>query len=404
MSARAALLALLLAACSGSDKPDDDTPADTGEPTPPGETGVVDDPSDSDRPNDTAPPEDTAPEIDTGPFDADGDGYVAAEDCDDEDADINPGATELCNDIDDDCDGLIDDDDDDVSGTSTWYDDDDDDGYGDPDDATESCDPPDGSTTDDSDCDDEDADTWPDAPEICDARDNDCDGDVDEGLHDNDVLLEIEDDKITKFERDGSGTSTYKLMSGATRSGGFRTMAVDADAGLGYAVGREDTSLYEIDVCSGRASKIGKTGLSSPCGLVIIEDGRLLGVIDATDTLVSYDMATGDGTTVAEITLDGDDYNLGYCGGAWDCATDSLFVYDRNEEALLTIDPDTAEITDLLYVGLGGSSTALEVDTESSTALVGSGGTVYEVDLETGDYVELGDLDGDDLAWFPECE
>ncbi len=50
--------------------------------------------------------------------DNDGDGYMVCEDdCDDSDPAVNPGATEICNGIDDDCDGEIDEG---VSGGQTW--------------------------------------------------------------------------------------------------------------------------------------------------------------------------------------------------------------------------------------------------------------------------------------------
>ncbi len=56
--------------------------------------------------SDAVPPDDSGPTVDTGPFDRDQDGVFAAEDCDDNDASVFPGADELWNLRDDDCDGL----------------------------------------------------------------------------------------------------------------------------------------------------------------------------------------------------------------------------------------------------------------------------------------------------------
>jgi hypothetical protein len=106
-------------------------------------------------------------------------GYVDDDrDCDDADPAVFPGADEVCNDIDDDCDGIIDE-----SGAidaPTWYTDADADGYGDPAGGTRACDAPSGSVADDTDCDDSDADTNPGATEYCDGHDDDCDGTIDE--------------------------------------------------------------------------------------------------------------------------------------------------------------------------------------------------------------------------------
>ena len=68
---------------------------------------------------------------DCATFDGDGDGWSYAEDCDDTQAAIHPGATENCsNQIDEDCNGLIDIDDPACGDTNAgWYPDDDLDGY-----------------------------------------------------------------------------------------------------------------------------------------------------------------------------------------------------------------------------------------------------------------------------------
>jgi len=99
-------------------------------------------------------------------------------DCDDSDAAVNPDATELCNGVDDDCDGSVDEDG--AADASTWYADSDGDGYGDPDSSTASCSAPAGYLANSEDCDDSDAAINPPASELCDGIDNDCDELVDE--------------------------------------------------------------------------------------------------------------------------------------------------------------------------------------------------------------------------------
>ncbi|MFT5685762.1 MAG: hypothetical protein ACI8RZ_006716, partial [Myxococcota bacterium] len=106
-------------------------------------------------------------------------GFVADDDdCDDLDAAVNPAATEVCNEIDDNCDGSIDEDT--ASDAATWYADDDADGYGDAADTTLSCSQPTGFVADDTDCDDRESNAYPGNTEVCDDIDNDCDSDVDE--------------------------------------------------------------------------------------------------------------------------------------------------------------------------------------------------------------------------------
>ena len=95
------------------------------------------------------------------------------EDCDDTDGDIHPGATEICDGLDNDC---MNGPDDSVSYEPYWTDADND-GYGDPNDIYYECEQPSGTASNDEDCDDTDPDINPDAhDEPNDGIDQDCDG------------------------------------------------------------------------------------------------------------------------------------------------------------------------------------------------------------------------------------
>jgi hypothetical protein len=105
--------------------------------------------------------------------------YVSDDtDCDDTDSTINPGATEYCDLIDNNCDGAIDEDS--SASAATWYADVDSDGYGDSSSSILSCGQPSGYVSDSSDCDDAVSTTYPGADEYCDTVDNDCDTSIDE--------------------------------------------------------------------------------------------------------------------------------------------------------------------------------------------------------------------------------
>ena len=109
--------------------------------------------------------------------DRDGDGSPEGEDCDDEDAAALPGAEEICDGIDNDCDGLTDED-----VTTLFFADADGAGYGDAAAPIEACERPEDAAATGDDCDDDAATTYPGAAELCDGADNDCDGAIDEGV------------------------------------------------------------------------------------------------------------------------------------------------------------------------------------------------------------------------------
>jgi hypothetical protein len=106
-------------------------------------------------------------------------GYAAVDgDCDDFDAAVNPDAIEVCDDIDNDCDTVVDGAF--AEGKTDFYRDGDGDGYGDSESILAGCEVPPGYVDNDEDCNDAAATDYPGADELCDEVDNDCDGRLDE--------------------------------------------------------------------------------------------------------------------------------------------------------------------------------------------------------------------------------
>ncbi|MFH1466699.1 MAG: SUMF1/EgtB/PvdO family nonheme iron enzyme [Pseudomonadota bacterium] len=154
--------------------------------------------------------------------DADGDGVTADLDCDD----AHANGPEVCDGVDNDCDGTADED---ALDADTFYADADGDGYGDAGSVIEACEAPSGYVSDDGDCDDGDAGVNPDAVETCDGVDEDCDGAVDEDAGDAPTWYLDQDG-------DGYGISTAADREACEPPEGFADNEGDCDD-LDIAVG-----------------------------------------------------------------------------------------------------------------------------------------------------------------------
>ena len=197
-----------------------------------------------------------------------------APDCDDLVASTHLGAPEVCNEVDDDCDGLVDDDDADTdpASMSTFYGDLDQDGYGDDDLTTEACvlpahyaaqggdcddadtsvnpgtawygdldgdgygnllapiygcEPLEGYVEDSGDCADLDAEINPGAVEICDEIDNDCDGATDD--EDSDLDASTSSEWYPDVDGDGYGDPDGTPSASCAPAEGYGEQATDCD-------------------------------------------------------------------------------------------------------------------------------------------------------------------------------
>ena len=239
---------------------------------------------------------DTAPVV----IDEDGDGVPAEEDCDDTNDAVLPGATELCDGLDNDCNGLVDD-----AVGDLWYQDQDEDGYGDPETGEQGCEAGDGRVADATDCDDGDDTVFPGAEEVCDEQDNDCNGEVDEGVQ-----------------------TTFYADADSDGHGDLASTAEACEAPDGYVAGSDDcddsdasVSPNGVEVCN---------GTDDDCDGSVDED-------DAVDADTWFADTDEDGYGDPEVTAPGCDAPSGYVGDDQDCDdTDA----DLNPDTVWYLDGD----------------------------------------------------------------
>ncbi len=393
------------------------------------------------------------------------DWYVAdSTDCDDVDGSIHPGASEICDGLDDDCDGEVDEG---AVDPATWYADLDGDGYGDPGSSAEACQAPEGYVADSTDCDDGEASVHPGADEYCNETDDDCDGEVDEGAavdapewyvdadedgygdeteslvaceapsgysaspddcDDSDPQVHPEaNDACDGVDQDCDGQVDENSTDGqhmitADTTGGFiyrvdpdgtttviseldpgysiNTVAVD-DAGRALGYDVNSGKLVEIDVCSGTIIELGATGTELICGLSFADDGRLYAIDQTSNQTFEVDTETGLATYIGDLGFD-----LGPCGMAHDCSTDELIGADRYSGNIFRIDASTGEAYGFVETSVVFGAVGLEYDPPTGFAYAATGTKLYQVDIETGATTSISSLDVDsvdDLVYYPEC-
>ncbi len=277
-----------------------------------------------------------------GPVDADGDGFSVDEDCDDDNADVNPDAEELCDGIDNNCDEVIDTD---ATDLGTFYADGDGDTYGNADDSVSACADavPTGYVADNTDCDDAAADVNPLADEVCNDIDDNCDGAIDE-----DAAVDASS-WFADTDADTYGDPAVEVAA-CSQPSGYVADNTDCDDNLA------DVNTDGTEICD---------GIDNDCDDTVDED-------DATDALTWYADGDSDSYGDAAATAVACNAPSGYVADDTDCddtanavnpaATEYCDTIDNDCDG--TIDEDDAADAGTFYVdgdgdGFGNASSAV---------------------------------------------
>jgi hypothetical protein len=303
-------------------------------------------------------------------------GVDESTDCDDGDGFVHPGASELCNLIDDDCDGVVDED---AIDKPSWFVDSDGDGWGAGSAVAIQCDPIAGHASGSGDCNDADPGTSPGAAEVCDnGVDEDCDGGgcrITEDWNAEEhaaftILGETTDEVMTDMGPLWVGstrglfvaTGEHLWLFRGLPSGEQYVSTADAVVGFGSLTGSVRwTTLGDID--GDDVSDIALTLSPSPCAVYV------------------FSAAVSDGDVADLATL-----NLAGPGTA---LAAGRHVYDADEDGDFE-----------LAVGDSSTGAAWIVPLVASGEIVDLAATVIAGDPSKrfGYAVDLGDVDGDGMT------
>ena len=298
-------------------------------------------------------------------------GYVSdSSDCADTDASINPGAAEVCDTVDNDCNGYVDDDDYGLTGAYTFYLDFDSDGYGGAGFTASGCSAPSGYVSDGSDCDDGVASTYPGADEYCNGVDDNCDGAVDE-----DAAVDV---STWYADADGDAYGDAAVSDIACdQPSGYVANATDCDDGDG------SSSPGGTEVCD---------GVDNDCDGTVDND-------DAADASDFYLDADSDGYGDAASVSTACSAPSGYVSDSSDCADTDASVNPGVAEVCDSIDNDCNGYSDDDDAGLTGAYTFyLDFD---SDGYGGAGFTASACSAPSGYVSDSSDCDDAVASTYP---
>ena len=270
----------------------------------------------------------------TGYEDADGDGTPACQDCDDDDAVVDPSGP-------------------------TWYADLDDDGFGSVQITVNACEAPVGYVGNKTDCDDLDASSNPDGVETCDGQDNDCNGTIDDEATDKATFYADADGDL--WGDDATTALACEAPEGFVAQGGDcaddspiqHPLAAEVDCAdktdyncdgqVGY-VDADDDGFAACKDCDDSKPGVNPDGIEVCNGTDDNCDGRV--DIDATDAPTWYGDIDGDGRGGTRFTVKACEAPTGYVDSHDDCDDLDKTAFPGAPEVCDGADDDCSGVAD----------------------------------------------------------